>query len=44
MMLLEELSSDELDDDFAFFVGFATAEAFVISPATVGATCLPKTL
>ena len=25
----EELSSDELDDDFAFFVGFATAEAFV---------------
>ena len=29
MMLLEELSSDELDDDFAFVVGFATAEAFV---------------
>ena len=25
----EELSSDELDDDFAFFVGFATAEALV---------------
>ena len=35
MMLLEELSSDELDDDFAFFVGFATAEAFV-APQQLG--------
>ena len=31
----EELSSDELDDDFAFFVGFATAEAFV-APQQLG--------